>query len=1125
MQFRLLLKTGWRLHASLVLLLLVFTRAGAQNLTISEHEAPLEKLLTDIRQQSGYNFLYNAPMMASAKPVSVHVTNSSVDEVLKLCFADQPLDYTIKRNTIIIHEKSNQPPPPEDITVTGRVTNENNEPLPGVSIGIKGTGRGATTDGSGNFVIKVSKGDDVLVFSYVGFTTKEVPVNNRTRIDVTLNAENKALGEVVVVAYGQQTKSTLTGAVTAIKSAEILTTKNENITNMLTGKLAGVRIQQKSSEPGTYNNTFDIRGFGNALFVVDGVPRDNMAQLDPEDIESVSVLKDASASVYGVRAANGVVLITTKKGKEGTSEIHYSANFGIQTPIGSPKSTSAADWMTLANEQSMHVQSGGNLRYSLDDIQKYRDGTLKGSDWYHAVIRPSAPMAEHNLSATGGTDKIQYYTSLGYLTQSSFLRSNSNDYKRYNIRSNITAKITNRLKVDFMLSGIYDKSDKNFQTTDWIIRSMERSAALQPIYANGNKNYLQNGWVDGSNPVAMADARQSGYINYTNKWFQSSATLSYDVPGITGLSAKGMFAYDYQIVDNNLYQRAYNLYNYDSASTSYQPVPNQSPSTIDRQFYTKQRTVTQFSLNYNRTFNNVHNLSVLALYEGEARKGDNIYAQRNLSLAIPQLSAGNADAFQIGSMSTSLNDLYDYARMGYVGRVNYNYKGKYLAEFAFRYDGSSIFDPSNHWGFFPSGQLGWRFTDENFWKSWHVPFIDNAKLRATYGLLGDDGAAAYQWLTGYNYPASGSNNQLPGGSVFDGSFVNSSVSTGIPNKNITWSTSKTFDAGIDVNSKNGVLGLVVDYFRRNRTGLIATRLQNLPTVVGASLPQENLDGDLTHGIDVEINHHYHIGQVQYYVKATFGYTRTKYTDRQNPAFGSSYAEWKSDSTNRYSNIQWVYKGIGQFQSYDEIANSKVKYSQNTLPGDYKYADINGDGVINDNDRVPIIYGDRPLFNYGLTVGANYKGFDVNLLFQGAAHVWVNYVEILAGPMWGSNFSNSLEMFMDRWHPADPTANPYDPNTKWIKGKYAYTGSLPDGSSTFSWQNASYLRLKTIELGYTIPAPILRRIGVKGARFYGNIYNVHTWSKMKFIDPEHPSDSYGNVYPLDRTYNMGFNITL
>jgi len=1128
-RFRVPLKLPLKLRLTLIFFMAAFMQVCAsgfaQSITLTENNASLENVLEALKKQSGYNFLYNTPMLAGAKPVTLSVTNAPIDDVLKLCFKDQPLDYTIRKRTIIVKPKPAAPAPAaQAITVKGRVTNENNEPLPGVSIGIKGTAKGTTTDANGGYILSVPEGNETLVFTFIGYATREVPVNNRTTLDVQLTAENKALSEVVVVGYGQQTKATVTGAITSIKSADIIVTKNENVMNMLTGKLAGVRIVQRSSEPGTFNNTFDIRGLGDALVIIDGIPRDNMSRLNPEDIESVSVLKDAAASVYGVRAANGVVLITTKRGKVGATRITYSANFGLQTPIGSPKSTSAADWMTLANEKSMHNQSGGTLRYSADEIEAYRNGTKTGTDWYDAVLRKSAPQMQHTISTSGGSDRVQYYASMGYLSQESFLRSNSNSYKRYNLRSNVTGQISNRLKVDVQLNGIFDESYKNYESTDWIIRSMERSAAIQPIYANGNPDYLQNGFVDGSNPVAMADADVSGYRKYTNKWFQSAVSLEYEAPFLPGLRARGMFGYDYQNLDNKAYKSTYNLYDYDDAASNYKPVTNQSPSTIRREYYTKQSILSQLSLNYNRTFNNMHNVSVLLLYEGQSRKGDNLYAQRELALPLDQLSAGNSNN-QLGSMSTNAADLYDYANVGYVGRLNYNFKGKYLAEFSFRYDGSSKFDPSHRWGFFPSGFLGWRFTDENFWKALNIKFIDNAKLRASYGVLGDDNASTYQYLNGYTYPANGNNNELPGGTHFDGTFVNASASTGIANKNITWYTAKTFNVGLDLNTRNGVLGLVIDYFQRKRNGLLATRSVSLPSVVGAALPQENLNGDLTRGIDLEINHHYHIGEVDYSLRGTFGYTRTRFTHQEVGIYGSGYDEWRNNGNNRYSDIVWGFKGIGQFQSYEEIANSPVKYDQNTLPGDYKYEDTNGDGIISDLDLQPISYSGRPQMTFGLTMNASWKGFDVSLLFQGAAKVWVNYVEILAEPIWGSNYSNALEMFMDRWHPVDPTANPYDPNTQWVKGKYAYTGTVPRGNSTFAYNNASYLRLKTVELGYTIPEHVMKRIGIKGARVYVNAYNVQTWSGMKFIDPEHPNDSYGNVYPLNRTYNVGFNIDL
>ena len=1013
-------------------------------------------------------------------------------------------------------------------TVTGVVKDAAGEPIIGANIVVKGTTNGTVTDLDGNFTLQCPP-NAVLVVTYVGFTEQEIPVGSKSELMITLREDSQSLDEVVVVGYGTQKKVTLTGAVAAIKEDELITTKNENAQNMLTGKIPGVRVMQKSAEPGSFNNNFDIRGMGDALVIIDGVPRDNMTRLDPNDIESISVLKDASAAIYGVRAANGVVLITTKKGKSGHVELEYSGNVGWQNPSGAVKSVSAADWMTLKNEKSMHNVNGGTLVYDLDEIEAYRNGTKQGTDWYDAVMRPLAPQTQHSLSVRGGNDRTNYYMSAGYLYQESFLRSKSLDYDRFNVRSNISTKITDRLKVDLNMSGIMDQKDQPYQNSDWIIRAMQRAPATQPIYANNNPDYLLYGWIEGDNPVAMMDADQVGYKKYNNKWFQTSAQVTYDLPWIEGLQAKGMFSYDYQIADNKIYARTYNEYEYDEATDTYTARERESPSTYRREHYTKQSWLYQVSLNYAHTFNDAHNVSGLLLLEGQRRDGDNFFAKREMALDLDQLFAGNTTN-QEGNMSTNYDqnnpanrDLYQESNMGLVGKFGYDYKSKYLAEFSFRYDGSSKFGSGAQWGFFPSGSIGWRISEEDFWKESPLSFINNAKVRASYGKLGDDRASNYQFITGYTYPSSGANNTRPGGYVFNGSYVNASESKGIINPDITWYIAKTFDVGVDLTAWDGLLGITADYFSRSRTGLLTTRATSLPTVVGASLPQENLNGDFTQGFDLEVSHYNRVGDFGYNLKAIFSYTRTKDTYIERGESGNSYENWRNNTNERYQNIVWGYGDGGRYTSYDDIANSDIYVGYGTLPGDYKYEDYNGDGIISDLDKYPIGYENRPLINFSLNIGADWKGFDLNLLFQGAAMQYNRYIEQLREPMWGNDYSNALDYFMDRWHPVDPTADPYDPSTEWVSGEYAYTGTLADEYSAYNVHNSSYVRLKSAELGYTFPQKWIEKSGIKSLRLYVNGYNLFTIKGVPF-DPEHSgNDSYGNLYPLNRTFSVGVNV--
>ena len=428
------------------------------------------------------------------------------------------------------------------------------------------------------------------------------------------------------------------------------------------------------------------------------------------------------------------------------------------------------DKRVLACEFRIEIALGVIFR-PLEEIEAYRRGEKTGTDWYDAVMRPLAPQTQHTLSARGGNEKMKYYLSAGYLYQESFLRSESLDYDRFNLRSNVTANLTDRLTVDFNMSGIMDQKDQPYTNADWIIRAMQRAPATQPIYANNNPEYLMYGWIEGDNPVAMMDADQVGHKTYNNKWFQSSVQATYDLPWIEGLQLKGMFSYDYQIADNHIYKKVYNEYEYDEASDTYIARTLQSPGTNQREHYTRQSWLYQVSLNYAHTFADKHNVSGLLLLEGQRRDGDNFYAVREMSLDSEWLFAGNATN-QVGLMDIGEANLYQKANMGLIGRFSYDYQSKYLAEFSFRYDGSSMFASGAQWGFFPSASVGWRISKEAFWKESALSFIDNAKFRLSYGKLGDDGASSYQFATGYIYPASGASADRPGGYVFNGSYVN-----------------------------------------------------------------------------------------------------------------------------------------------------------------------------------------------------------------------------------------------------------------------------------------------------------------------------------------------------------------
>jgi len=1101
----------------------VHAASHAQKISLVERNVSLEKIFKDIRKQTGLQFFYKDELLKTAGKIDINVKNATIEETLDQCFKNLPLTYSIVDNTVIIKQKIT-PVPPIDITaspaadITGLINDADGFPLAGASVKNKRTGRGTATNAEGRFSIEASVNDE-LEISSVGFKTQTIRITSlQQTISLSLKVEISELENSIVIAYGSQKKKSLTGAVASVTNEEIVTTKNENVQNMLTGKVAGLRVVQNTAEPGSFDNVFDIRGLGSPLIVVDGIPRDNITRLDPNDIESISVLKDASAAVYGVRAANGVVLVTTKRGKKGTLGLTYSGTQTWQFPSGLPKPLDAIGYMTLVNQQALHNVNGGVPVYSPTDFDAYKNGTKKSYDWYKAAISKSFPQLQHNLSASGGNDITTYFLSAGYTYQDGMLKSGDLNYKRYNVRSNISSKLTNNITVDLNLNGILDTKNQPNSDAWWIIRSIWRQNPLDPFYANDDPGHLFQGSVDGTNPISLSHSNISGYKIYDNKWFQSSIALTYRIPYVQGLNIKGMYSYDYKVSDNKFYQRSYNQYTYNTATDSYNTFIQNSPNTITRQFYSLPSSLSQLSLNYDHTFKGAHSVNALVLFEQSTRSADNFYATRELSLPVDQLLAGDA-LNQQAYLDPA--QLYKLTNKGLVGRLSYNFSSKYLAEFSFRYDGSSKFAPSKQWGFFPAGALGWRISEEDFWRNIKAfSFINSLKIRASYGKLGDDAASNYQFVTGYLYPATGDANKLAPGSVFDGAFVNSLQSTGIPNPDITWFVSKTFDIGIDAEAWKGLLGFTIDFFRRDRTGLLATRALSLPGVVGADLPQENLNSDRSQGIDLEITHRNHIGKFNYFLKGTFAYSRVynKYVEQAKA--GNSYLNWRNNTNNRYSGIYWGWGNAGRYQSFNDIYNSPVAVGRNTLPGDYILQDWNGDGQIDDLDQHPIAYSGYPLVQYGLTLGGSWKGFDLTALFQGAAKMDIAYFEQLNTPLWGSNRSSALSQFMDNYHPVDPTANPYDPNTVWVSGHFPYTGTVPPTNSAANTQNGAYLRLKSVEIGYTIPYHLLSRAGIKGIRAYVNGYNVFTITRLRYVDPEHPSGTYGYLYPLNKSVSGG-----
>lgn len=1029
----------------------------------------------------------------------------------------------------------------QEFTASGTIKDSAGESLPGASVLIKGTTQGVVSDLDGNFSIKANPGDR-LVFSFIGYTDQVIPASSKHMI-VILETDANFLEETVVVGYGTQKRATLTGAVSTVSNKDITTTKNENVVNMLSGKIPGVRITQNSAQPGEFDTTIDIRGMGAPLIVVDGIPRDMayFSRMDSNEIDNISVLKDASAAVYGVRAANGVILVTTKRGTsstEGKFDIDFSANVGLQTFLYVPETTDALTHMMLLNEK-LYNNFGKNYpsrtttpAYSNDEIALYRSGEKTGTDWNDELFRDVTPQQQYNLSMNGSSDKVDYFFNLGYMDQMGAYKSGSLNYNRWNFRSNVDARITKRLSTSLSISGYKDVTNQPYSSGGDLWEIYKKAWTYDPTaiaWADEDRTLLayDSKFFEADNPVASTDSDVVGYRKYENYNFNGSLAVKYDIPGIKGLNAKAFYSFDYTMVQSSVYKRPYNLYS-KSADSELTVLERNTPGTVYRKANPNIGQVIQLSLNYSRTFAQDHNLNAMFLYEEQYNQWEDFYAQRETYFDSEYLFAGE-DTNQIGSMS----GIGDKTRRAFIGKINYDYKSRYMIDFAFREDASSSFPAASRWGFFPSVSAGWRISEENFVKH-NAPWITNLKLRASYGIMGDDTSAGTypQTLVGYDI-AYGS---IIYGWMFDGTSLSTGVSpTAIPNPNLTWYTAETYNAGVDWNLWKGMFGGTVEFFMRNRDGLLATSTAVIPSTVGASLPQENIESDRTFGWEVQLSHYNRIGQVNYWVTGQVSATKNRWNYHLDSRAGNSMANWyRQNVSGRNKDIWFSYEEAGRFDSYHDIQYhplSGINYSSNTLPGDYYYEDWNEDGVIDDNDRHPVATYNLPVFNYGLTIGLDWKGIDFSMNWQGAAGVYTAYTEVFSQVGWGDTGA-CFGMYLDRWHTADPDADPWNPSTKWIAGEYPATGHSFNYGTT-GIQDASYVRLKTLELGYTLPKRWTQKVNIKSLRVYFSGYNLLTICGLKNIDPERPGSAGGSNfsgdtkqiynYPVNRTFNFGVNI--
>lgn len=1006
------------------------------------------------------------------------------------------------------------------ITVSGTVIDEKNETMIGANVKVIGTTMGVVTDINGAFKLKAPRNSSIQI-STLGYQSQDVPVGENLKIK--LLPSTSKLDQVVVVGYGTQKKGSITGAVSSINSDDLVRTPSVTTAGALVGKIQGVTARQSTGRPGAAA-TIQIRNLGNPLYVIDGVPQSEgqFNNIGMEDIENISVLKDASATIYGFRASNGVVLVTTKKGKRGDKNtINVSSYYGLQNVTRYPSASSAGDYVRALAEAEQNAGVAPTI--TPENLEKWRVGTEKGfqgTNYRDYILQKNAPQRYLNINTSGATDKMNYYLSLGGVDQDAILKQYN--FKRSNFQANVEGTVLKGLKIGTQLSGRIESRHNVASTTapgvtfDNPFLAILTMWPTERLYANENPNYINADVNNPSRNPLLYDENVIGKEDNTWNNFGSIFYTSLDLP--FGLSAKATYSYNYKQNINELHRYNFNTYSYKPATDTYQPLPFNLALRNKFRLETKENFA-QFQLNYKKTIKD-HDFSAFGAYEYSAAETQ--------SVNINSLPPTNYSPLMRLEEINGLTDTYDInKRVSFIGRFNYNYKQKYLLELLGRYDGTHLYAEGKRWGLFPGISTGWRISEENFIRE-KFPVISNLKLRASWGRTGIElGVNPFDYLPGATY---GSGNY-----VFDSGLSTGTALRGLPITNITWVTSTSQNLGLDIGLFENKLTAEFDVFNRKLSGLPTARYDVLvPSEVGYTLPAENLNSEQTQGVEGIVTYASKIRQLGYSVSANATLGRRKVLDRYKPRFGNSIDEYRNATANRWADINWGYEVVGQFESMDQIKNWPINNdnqgNKTLLPGDLIFNDINGDGLISPLDERPIGYalGATPYMSFGMSTGLNYKGFSLNTDWAGGTMQSYYRIFELAIPF--QAIHNSPEyIFNDRWHRADL----YNPNSEWIPGRYPAIRRNGSGShrnytanSDFWITNVNYLRLKNLELGYTFPKKWMNKARVSNLRVYANGTNLLSFDNVKDIeiDPE-ITFSNGLVYPVTKLYTFGINLTL
>lgn len=1078
---------------------------------IQAESTHVKDIISQIESQTDYLFVYNYENVDLSRKVSLNASNISVAEVLKIIFKNSDVVYAVEGNNILLMKNSTLEQLQNAKRITGKVTDAKGEAIIGANIVEKGTMNGTTTDMDGNYVLNVSP-SAVLQVSYIGYVTQEYPIQNKTSLNVVLKEDLQALEEVVVVGYGTQKKEVVTAAITTVKASDIAVSPSADVAAGLAGRLSGVIINTRSGEVGNEGTSVFVRGKSTyaggtePLYVVDGIARAEedglLSRMDPNDIESISVLKDASAAIYGSRAANGVILITTKRGLQGvkpTINVTYNHSFAQPTRI-----VKMADAATYAIAHNWANQAKGlDPTYMEDDILKFADGSdplnHPNTDWYRTVQKTWTHQDKANLSLRGGSEKVQYFMSGGFLNQGTPFNNGFTYNRQINVRSNLDAKVNDYIKVSLDLSA---KKLGRVLPRDGSVNggSMYSHVALNlpTILAKYPGTDLAAPARDGDNPLVQTSG-EAGETK-TDRWlFNSQANITIDLPWVKGLSVVGSVAYDFYHQKYKQFKNVAYVYNYDQAANEYSKVmvPTVSSPSLTVEEKRAESFTGNVRANYHNTFNELHTIDAFLGFEGNKSNSNMLSGYRGNfpSGMIPELPFGDSNT------QTNNGSWSETARLNYFGRALYDFDNKYMVQFQFRYDGSQNFPPGNRYGFFPGVSAGWTVSRESFMSD--VSWLDNLKLRASWGQMGNDAVAAYQYLVLYG---------LSSGAVFNGSQASGLYQKGTPNPNITWEVSNSYDVGLESRFFGGQLSFEFDWFKSHRTNILTKRNASVPAFTGLSLPDENIGIADNQGIEFMIGHQKRVNKdFSYTISGNFTYAKNNVVFSDEVPQAEDYQ--KSEGHPIGSSLR--YKAIGIYSEAD-INDPSVAKRPGTMAGDIKIWDANNDGEINSLDRIRQDLTDIPQIVYGLNFSATWKQFDISLLFQGQARVINTIQEAWVDPSSGGAGNLMKWWTEDMWTPENQTGS---------KPRLGTPNKI--GGTTFTNVSAAFFKLKNAEIGYTLPTPVREKIGVANARIYLSGTNLFSFDHMRGmgIDPEATGAGYGGwALNPQRLINLGVNVS-